>query len=108
MLSRIQKCKFKKLAFKKPDFGGSHNDLVKGDMVEIYTKLTHNKTRRFGKIVQGLCPFHDERTPSFSMYPETHSSYCFGCGWQGDTIKFVIEHEKITFQEALDFIRNLK
>jgi DNA primase len=47
------------------------------------------KLRKVGKVYQGLCPFHDDTRPSFTVYPETNTFYCFGCGTFGDVAKFI-------------------
>jgi hypothetical protein len=48
-----------------------------------------------------VCPFHQEKTPSFRLYKNTNTAYCFGCGWSGDTIKYVMETEKVGFIQAV-------
>lgn len=60
--------------------------------------------RRTGKNYKGLCPFHDEKTPSFIVFPETGTWRCFGCGRGGDLFTYVMEREGWEFSEAL---RNL-
>ena len=65
-------------------------------VISSYTEL-----RRRGKHLVGLCPFHNERTPSFVVYPETHSFYCFGCGAAGTAIQFVQRAENLDFMEAV-------
>ncbi len=52
----------------------------------------------------GLCPFHDEKTPSFTVTPERGSWYCFGCGKGGDVFSFVMEKEGLNFREALEYL----
>ena len=51
--------------------------------------------RRSGRNLMGLCPFHGEKTPSFVLYPESNSFYCFGCGAGGDTITCVRKIENL-------------
>lgn len=60
--------------------------------------------RRRGKTLTGLCPFHNEKTPSFTVYPETSSYYCFGCGAGGDVINFVRNIENLDYIEAVKFL----
>ena len=65
-------------------------------VISPYTEL-----RRRGRHLVGLCPFHNERTPSFVVYPETHSFYCFGCGAAGTVIQFLQRAENLDFQESV-------
>lgn len=60
--------------------------------------------RRNGKICRGLCPFHGEKTPSFTVYPDTQSFYCFGCGEGGDVIHFICSIENLDYIEAVKFL----
>ncbi len=60
--------------------------------------------RRRGRTLTGLCPFHNEKTPSFTVYPETASYYCFGCGAGGDVINFVRNIENLDYIEAVKFL----
>ena len=57
--------------------------------------------RRRGKNLTGLCPFHSEKTPSFTVYPDTQSFYCFGCGAGGDAITFMKKIENLDYMEAV-------
>jgi DNA primase len=70
------------------------------DMAELVGAKTD--LRRVGSRWTGLCPFHDERTPSFSVDPERGLYHCFGCGVGGDAIRFVQETEALDFQEAVE------
>jgi DNA primase len=72
------------------------------DMVELVNGKTD--LRRVGSRWTGLCPFHDERTPSFSVNPEDKLYYCFGCGEGGDAFKFVQQTEALEFQEAVELL----
>ena len=56
--------------------------------------------RRRGRNLVGLCPFHNEKTPSFTVYPENGSFYCFGCGAGGDAITFIRKIENLDYIEA--------
>ncbi len=57
--------------------------------------------KRAGRNVKGLCPFHNEKTPSFTVYPDSQSFYCFGCGAGGDAITFVRRIENLDYVEAV-------
>ena len=72
------------------------------DMVEIVSART--QLRRVGARWTGRCPFHEERTPSFSVNPVEKLFYCFGCGKGGDLITFVRESEGLDFTEAVEWI----
>ncbi|HXZ56415.1 MAG TPA: DNA primase [Gaiellaceae bacterium] len=72
------------------------------DMVEVVTGRT--QLRRSGARWTGLCPFHDEKTPSFSVNPVEKLFYCFGCGKGGDLITFVRETEQLDFAEAVEWL----
>lgn len=60
--------------------------------------------KRQGKILKGLCPFHNEKTPSFTVYPDTKSFYCFGCGAGGEVITFIRRIENLDFIESVKFL----
>ncbi|MDR1675763.1 MAG: DNA primase [Tannerella sp.] len=60
--------------------------------------------RRRGVNLVGLCPFHPERTPSFSVSPAKNICKCFSCGEGGDPLHFIMKHEQLSFQEALRFL----
>lgn len=59
---------------------------------------------RKGRNLFGLCPFHSEKTPSFFVYPQTQSFYCFGCGAGGDVITFIRRIENLEYMEAVRFL----
>lgn len=70
---------------------------------DIETVISQYVTlKRRGKNLVGLCPFHGEKTPSFTVYPETSSFYCFGCGVGGDVFTFT------GLIENLDYIESIK
>ena len=73
------------------------NDIV--DVISQYVKLT-----RKGSSYFGLCPFHNEKTPSFSVTPSKQMYYCFGCGAGGNVFTFVMEYENYSFGEALSHL----
>ncbi|MBR2893324.1 MAG: DNA primase, partial [Clostridia bacterium] len=60
--------------------------------------------KRRGKNLVGLCPFHNEKTPSFTVYPDSQSFYCFGCGAGGEVISFIRRAENLDFSEAVRFL----
>lgn len=72
------------------------------DMVEIVSART--QLRRVGSRWTGRCPFHEERTPSFSVSPEKKTYHCFGCGVGGDVITFVRETEGLDFVQAVEWL----
>lgn len=77
----------------------SGNDIV--DVISGYVRLTKKGSTYFG-----LCPFHNEKTPSFSVSPNKQMYYCFGCGAGGNVITFLMEYENYTFPEALEVLAN--
>lgn len=60
--------------------------------------------RRSGSNYKGLCPFHNEKTPSFIVSPARGTCHCFGCGKGGDSVSFIMEHEQMTYPEALRWL----
>lgn len=60
--------------------------------------------KRGGRNPKGLCPFHNEKTPSFTLYPENGSFYCFGCGTGGDVIRFISLIENLDYIDAVRFL----
>jgi DNA primase len=72
------------------------------DIVEVVS--AHTDLRRQGARWVGLCPFHEERTPSFGVDPVAKLYHCFGCGVGGDTIKFVEEKEGLGFTDAVELL----
>lgn len=69
------------------------------DVVSPYVTL-----KRAGSLNKGLCPFHNEKTPSFTVYPETQSFYCFGCGAGGDAITFIMKMENLDYMDAVKLL----
>ena len=69
------------------------------DIVEIVSEYVHIK--KGGRNYLGVCPFHNEKTPSFSVSPDKQIFYCFGCGAGGNTISFLMKIENIGFVEAI-------
>ena len=62
--------------------------------------------RESGAHLVGLCPFHKDEHPSFAVYPETRSFYCFGCNAGGDVIDFVRRADNLSFRDALERLSN--
>ncbi len=77
------------------------NELIaKNDIVDVVGSYV-NLTKRSGQNLFGLCPFHNERTPSFSVNPSEQFYYCFGCGKGGGVINFVMEIENLPYPDAV-------
>ena len=74
------------------------NDIV--EVVSSYVRLS----KRSGANLFGLCPFHSEKTPSFSVSPDKQIYHCFGCGKGGGVINFIMEVENLSFPEAVEFL----
>ena len=75
---------------------------VKNDIVDVISQYV--KLQRKGSSYFGLCPFHNEKTPSFSVSPAKQMYYCFGCGAGGNVFTFIMEYENFSFGEALKFL----
>lgn len=69
------------------------------DIISGYVNL-----KRRGRNLVGLCPFHSEKTPSFNIYPENGSFYCFGCGIGGDVITFIMKIENLDYIDAVKYL----
>src|SRR5688572_19760481 len=74
------------------------------DIIDVVGSFVRLKKR--GTNYLGLCPFHNEKTPSFTVSPTKEIYKCFGCGRSGNTISFVMEHEKYSYVEALKWLAN--
>ncbi len=74
----------------------------RSDLADIASSYVH--LRRSGRHLVGLCPFHGEKTPSFHVYGENGSFYCFGCGAGGDVITFVRKIENLDYMEAIRWL----
>ena len=72
----------------------TRNDIV--DVIGSYVKL-----QKKGSSYFGLCPFHNEKSPSFSVSGDKQMYYCFGCGAGGNVISFLMQYENLSFPEAL-------
>ena len=76
----------------------------RADIVDVISDFV--QLRRAGTSFKGLCPFHNERTPSFSVSPSRNTYHCFGCGAHGTAVNFLMEHEAMTYPEALRWLAN--
>ena len=69
------------------------------DIVELIGSYVTLK--RAGSNYNGLCPFHSEKTPSFTVFPDSESFYCFGCGAGGDCVTFVMKNDNLDYPSAV-------
>ena len=74
----------------------------RNDIVEVIG--TYVKLQKKGSSYFGLCPFHNEKSPSFSVSPDKQMYYCFGCGAGGNVFTFIMEYENYSFPEALKYL----
>ena len=90
------------MAFSKPflEEVKRRNNLT--DLISRFVPL-----KRAGSNMVGCCPFHSEKTPSFTVFPATESYYCFGCGAGGDAITFVMQSEGLEYREAVEQLAKL-
>lgn len=75
---------------------------LRNDITEVASSYVNLK--RHGRNMVGLCPFHGEKTPSFNIYTENGSFYCFGCGVGGDVITFIMKIENLDYVDAVKFL----
>ena len=81
------------------------NELVeRNDIVDVVVLVYVRLNKKSGANLFGLCPFHSEKTPSFSVSPDKQIYHCFGCGKGGGVINFVMEIENLSFPEAVEFL----
>ena len=78
--------------------------LARTDIVDVIN--TFVPLRKAGKNYQALCPFHDEKSPSFSVSPDKQFYHCFGCGVSGTAISFLMEYSRMDFVEAIEELAN--
>ena len=79
------------------------NDIVETARIEDVVGDFVNLKKR-GANMLGLCPFHNEKTPSFTVSPAKNIYKCFGCGKGGDPVNFIMEHESVSYPESLKFL----
>lgn len=75
------------------------------DIVDVVDSRV--KLKRSGKNYSACCPFHEEKTPSFTVSPEKQFFYCFGCGASGNAVGFVMDYERLTFPESVETLARL-
>ena len=75
---------------------------ARNDVTEVIGSYVNLK--RAGRLYKGLCPFHGEKTPSFTVYPDTQSFYCFGCSAGGDVVSFIRKIENLDYVEAVKLL----
>ncbi len=76
----------------------------RNDITELISKYVGLK--RASSVMVGLCPFHNEKTPSFTVFPKTRNYYCFGCGAGGDVVSFVMAMEGLSYPDAVEHLAN--
>ena len=74
--------------------------LSKIDIVELIS--SHIQLKKAGREYHACCPFHQEKTPSFTVSPQKQFYYCFGCQAKGDAISFIMQHLQLSFKEAIE------
>jgi len=76
--------------------------VARSDIVDIIAR--HVELKKSGANLMGLCPFHHEKSPSFSVSPDKQLYYCFGCGQGGGAFQFLMEHDGYSFPEAVEYL----
>jgi len=76
--------------------------LARTDVVELIAR--HVQLKKSGTNFMGLCPFHHEKSPSFSVSADKQLYYCFGCGKGGGAFQFLMEHDGYSFPEAVEYL----
>jgi len=79
--------------------------LERVDIVEVIDQRV--KLKKSGKNYSACCPFHDEKTPSFTVSPDKQFFYCFGCGASGNSLGFIMDYERLSFPEAIESLAKL-
>jgi len=80
--------------------------VARSDIVDVIDSRV--RLKKAGRNYQACCPFHNEKTPSFSVSPEKQFYYCFGCGAKGNVITFLMEHDRLEFVEAVEELASLQ
>ena len=89
----------------KPSVVYESDDLTEVKTVPIQDLVSLDKIHEAGGKIVAICPFHTEKTGSFTIYPETNSWYCYGCTEGGDNISFIQQYHSVTFREAINIIK---
>ena len=77
--------------------------IARNDIVDVVSQYVR-RTKKSGSNLFGLCPFHSEKTPSFSVAPDKQIYHCFGCKKGGGVINFIMEIENLSFPDAVAFL----
>ena len=80
--------------------------IARADIVEIIG--TRVPLRKAGREYKACCPFHDEKSPSFSVSPDKQFYHCFGCGAHGTALGFLMEYDRLPFPEAVEDLADRK
>lgn len=102
MLNPYQKSKIKLVRpqeFKKDKISPEE----KPSIIKCFENVVGDQYRKTSRVVMALCPIHGEKNPSFAMYEETNTYYCFSCGATGDSYKFLMEQLDLDFVGAKDY-----
>jgi hypothetical protein len=89
-------------AARDPEVDRLKSSIAIEDLIARYVELSTS-----GQNYRARCPFHEDRSPSFMVYPQTQTFYCFGCREHGDVLSFLMRQERLTFPEALTVLREL-
>lgn len=103
MINPYQKSKIK---FQKENYKKTSID-DKGNIIRIYEFLTDNTVRSGGRAKTALCPFHGDRNPSFALYEDTATYYCFTCEETGDSLDLIMKLRECDFKEALEIANSV-
>ena len=79
-----------------------HEIRNRADIISLISR--HVELKQAGRNWKGLCPFHNEKTPSFNVSPDRQVFHCFGCGQGGDAFKFLMLYENMSFMEAVTYL----
>ncbi len=89
-----------------PSKGGVTEEMIEQALSVPIETVISQQLRKSGDKLVGLCPLHNERTPSFFVYPESNSFYCYGCGVGGNVINLIKQTHNFNFVEAVKLLNN--